>query len=154
LEFCISSAVFPKKRYIFSSPFFFILCSGNEGVGGFSLTVAASLKSLHYLSYPVPGILRDRYFIISISLLSVFMIAWSVSDARTEGESDRVLGIAFDVRETENGFVFSVETSDGSLFKCFYEKCPDDLGVYFFYGDFSKDNELIFLKNMILAEHE
>ncbi len=82
------------------------------------------------------------------------MIAWSVSDARTEGESDRVLGIAFDVRETENGFVFSVETSDASLFKCFYEKCPDDLGVYFFYGDFSKDNELIFLKNMILAEHE
>lgn len=102
----------------------------------------------------MPGILRDRYFVISVSLLFVFIIAWSVLDAETDSKSDRILGIAFDARETESGFVFSVETSDGSLYRCFYEKCPDELGLYFFYGDFSKDSGLIFLKNLIPAEHE
>lgn len=103
----------------------------------------------------MPGILKDKYFIILISLVLVFILAWSVLDTKTENKDcDRMLGIAFDVRETESGFVFSVEISDGSSYRCFYEECPDELGVYFFYGNFSQDKGLIFLEKMVSAEHK
>lgn len=103
----------------------------------------------------MPGILRDKYFIISASLALVLVLAWSVSDEEKENDGGhRALGIAFDIKETENGFVFSAEMSDGSSYRCFYKDRPDELGIYFFYGDFSEDSGLIFLKKMVFAEHE
>ena len=104
----------------------------------------------------MPGILKDKYFFLSVSLLLAFVLAWSVLNTNSERENkyDDVVCIVFDIKETENGFVFMLETSDGSKFRCFYSVRPIELGLYMVSGNFSDDGSLTFIKKMVLAEHQ
>ncbi|MDN5357191.1 MAG: hypothetical protein PWR17_360 [Candidatus Methanomethylophilaceae archaeon] len=103
----------------------------------------------------MPGVLTDKYFFISVSLMLVLVLVWSALnvDVKQENE-DQITCIVFDIRETGNGFVFMIETSDGLKYKCFYFDRPIEFGLYGISGNFSDNKSILFVDKMVLMEHQ
>ncbi len=97
-------------------------------------------------------ILKDKYFIICVSTVLIFALAWSSLNFKEEDQD--IKGIVFDVRESENGFVFYLESSQGKCQKCFFNEEPEELMVYSVSGNLSDDGNILFVKKMILLEYK
>lgn len=66
---------------------------------------------------------------------------------------DDIKGVAYDIKESKNGFVFYLETSDGKCEKCYFKDRPENLKTYSIKGKYSDDESIIFVERMILLEH-
>ncbi len=97
------------------------------------------------------SIFKDKYFIISVSVILIFILFWT--SEKDEIHDDDIKGIVFDVKETKNGFTFFIETSDGKHEKCFFKECPEDLKSYSVRGTLSEDGTIIFVEKMIILEY-
>lgn len=97
-------------------------------------------------------IYKDKYFIICVSTVLIFAFAWSTLNVKEENED--IKGIVFDIRESEKGFVFTLESSQGICQKCFFHEEPEELMVYSVSGNLSEDGNILFVKKMILLEYE
>ncbi len=97
-------------------------------------------------------IVKDKYFIICVSAVLISTLLWSSLNA--ENENEEIKGIVFDVRESENGFVFSLESSQGIYQKCFFFEEPEELMAYSISGRLSEDGNIFFVKKMTLLEYK
>ncbi len=57
-------------------------------------------------------------------------------------------GIARDIKETGNGYVFELFTVQGFDIRCFSSSEPSDLGHYGIIGSSSSDNTIFFVSSM------
>jgi hypothetical protein len=96
------------------------------------------------------SIFRDKYFLISLSAIIIFTLFWTMDDNIAE---DNIKGVVFDIKESKNGFVFYLETSDGKCEKCFFKDRPENLKTYSVKGIYSEDESIFFIEKMILLEH-
>ena len=97
-------------------------------------------------------IFKDKYFIICISTVLIFALAWSTLNVEEENED--IKGIVFDVHRSEKGFVFTLESSEGICRKCFFNEEPKNLMAYSVSGNFSENGNILFVKKMMLLEYE
>lgn len=86
-----------------------------------------------------------RYYVLGLSIILVVGIILVFSDNRMT-EFDHT-GIAFDVRESRNGFTFSLDTSE-DVIRCFSKVRPSDLGYYGVSGSMSDDGNILFVSHM------
>lgn len=96
------------------------------------------------------SIFKDKYFILSVSAILIFTLFWTMDDDIEERD---LKGIVFDVRESRNGFTFSVETPDGEIRKCFFRECPEIFKPYLIKGNLSDDGTILFVEKMIILEY-
>jgi len=94
------------------------------------------------------NILRDRYFLICVAAAFI-LIASSFFWDSGEGEGG-VAGIARDVKETENGFVFSLEDASGEETRCFSKDRPEPGAAYRVEGSMSDDGTMLFVSSLEL----
>ena len=97
-------------------------------------------------------IFNDKYFIICVSIVLIFALAWSTLEKEEKNED--IKGIVFDVHESEKGFIFTLESSDGICRKCFFHEEPQELMAYSIFGNFSEDGNIFFVKKMIFLEYK
>ena len=57
-------------------------------------------------------------------------------------------GIAHGIRQTENGYIFELFTSEGVDVRCFSTEEPSDLGHYGVSGSVSSDGTLFFVSTL------
>lgn len=93
-------------------------------------------------------VLKDRYFLICIA--AVFILVASSFFWNNDGEEEGTSGIARDVKETENGFVFSLEDSSGEEMRCFSKERPEPGAVYRAEGSLSEDGTMLFISSLEL----
>lgn len=96
------------------------------------------------------SVFKDKYFIISVTAILIFTLFWTMEDEITD---DDIKGVVFDIKETKNGFTFSIETSKGDHVKCFYRECPENMKLYSVKGTFSEDKTILFIEKMIILEY-
>ncbi len=97
-------------------------------------------------------IVKDKYFIICVSTVLISVLIWSTFNA--EDENEDLKGIIFDIRESENGFIFMLESSQGTHQKCFFFEEPEELMAYSISGYLSEDGNIFFVKKMTLLEYK
>lgn len=101
------------------------------------------------------NILKDKYFLICVSSVLLLVLAWSAINTDNDENTERIsIGIVFNVRETDSGFVFSIEMSDGTIQRCYYSTEPEEFGLYSVKGDFSDDGKMFFIKEMTFLEYQ
>lgn len=83
----------------------------------------------------------DRYTILITSIVLTLFL-FTVFDV---GDEDiKITGFADDIHESNSGYVFTLNTSDGSKIKAFSKNLPDD-ELHIFHGDFSSDGSMFFV---------
>ncbi len=92
-------------------------------------------------------ILKDKYFLLCLAVAFIILSSSLFSDGG--GSSDRTVGVVYDIRETENGFVFDLYDSDGKTMKCFSRNGPEEGGVYEVGGTESDDGTMFFTNSMV-----
>ncbi|MCL1979369.1 MAG: hypothetical protein FWG60_04350 [Methanomassiliicoccaceae archaeon] len=76
------------------------------------------------------------------------MILIAVFINSDEPENKDVVGIAYDVKTTKNGYTFLFEDSDGGKISCFSRSEPEKREVYSIRGAFSDDGGMFFIDTM------
>ncbi|MBQ8179041.1 MAG: hypothetical protein IJ026_01145 [Candidatus Methanomethylophilaceae archaeon] len=93
----------------------------------------------------------DRYLVLSLSV----MVVVSLFLCFPQGQSSDydVSGIVYDVNPSSKGYTFYIETSDGTVFRCFHDSEPSELGYYGVVGDMSSDGGMFFVTDMFLLDN-
>ena len=89
-------------------------------------------------------ILKDKYLLLCLTV-SIVLIASSVVK---ENDVDGMIGTISDISETPNGFVFYLDTSNGTSQKCFCKEHPNVDSVYLINGKMSDDGTILFISSM------
>lgn len=87
----------------------------------------------------------QKYYFIGVSVILVVGIMFVFSDGRL-AEYDYT-GIVHSVSESENGFTFYLDTSNGTI-RCFFRNSPVELGWYAVAGSLSDDGSMFFVSYM------
>ena len=87
-----------------------------------------------------------KYAIIGFSVVLVTMLFLSFS-GDVEDDGYDMTGIVHDVKKSDSGFVFYLDTVD-ETFRCFDEACPVELGFYGVRGSFSDDGSIFFIESI------
>ena len=85
----------------------------------------------------------NRYAVLGLSLVLIFGSYVLLSDP--DSVSYDFSGIVSDVKESDNGYVFHLHTSDQENIKCFSEERPSELGYYAVSGEMSDDGGIFFV---------
>ncbi|MCL2032220.1 MAG: hypothetical protein FWH45_00065 [Methanomassiliicoccaceae archaeon] len=88
----------------------------------------------------------DRYSLLCISVSFIILAAVFVD--RGEPEDNSIVGIAYEIKETQNGFTFFLEDSRGGKMKCFSRTEPTEYFVYSIKGTASDDGSIFFVNSM------
>jgi len=62
-----------------------------------------------------------------------------------EPEDNEIIGIAYDVKQTQSGYTFSLDDTDGSTMRCFARTEPVEFEVYIIRGELSDDGGIFFV---------
>ena len=93
----------------------------------------------------------DRYSLLCISVS--FIILTAVFVVPGDPEDRGMIGMAYGVKETQNGFTFYMEDSDGERVRCFCRAEPVERAIYIVKGAFSDDGSMFFVSSMqVLSE--
>ncbi len=65
-----------------------------------------------------------------------------------EPEDKSIIGIAYDIKSTQNGYTFYLDDSSGKEVRCFNRTAPLEYGVYQVKGTPSDDGSMLFLNYM------
>ena len=99
------------------------------------------------------NLLKDKYFVTGLFLILLFSLVWISFNMEEKNDGD-IEGVVYDIRKTENGFVFMTDLSDGNTQKCFFNEKPESMMVYRMKGSFSEDGNIFFVKNMVRVEYK
>jgi hypothetical protein len=92
------------------------------------------------------GVLSDRYMLIGLALAMVVVLSTLV--VPSGGDHDEgLVGFADDIRDSSNGFVFDLHTTDDETIRCFFSEYPPT-GVCIVNGRFSDDGRMLFIDSM------
>ena len=67
-------------------------------------------------------------------------------------EDDMMIGIVFDIKQSQNGFTFTFEDSEGRTARCFFRVEPAAFAVYEITGAFSDDGSMLFVDSMKIVQ--
>jgi len=87
-----------------------------------------------------------RYPLIAVIVVAFILLFAYYSDERNAGY--QFSGIAHDVKSSNNGFTFYMDTVDRTI-RCFSSERPDDLGYYAVRGNFSDDHNIFFVERWL-----
>lgn len=94
------------------------------------------------------SVLRDKYFLLCAAAAFILIASSFFWDSEDDGNGEA--GIVRDVRESENGYVFSLEGPDGEEFRCFSKTEPEEGFAYSVEGSWSDDGTMLFVSSMEL----
>lgn len=87
---------------------------------------------------------KDKYFLFSLMVSVIILMSSNIGNDGREG----IIGIAFDVDESKNGFVFDLEDTDGKIIHCFSKEKPSENNLYKIKGNYSDDNMILFVSSI------
>ena len=90
-------------------------------------------------------IISDKYFLMCAAV--AFIIITSSFCLPDETDSGHV-GLVRNVKTSENGFVFTFEESDGSVYRCFSKTEPSVGSLCEIKGSFSGDGTMFFASSI------
>ena len=70
-----------------------------------------------------------------------------------EPEDSMILGLAVDIRSAQNGYIFTIEDTDGEMIKCFTSFEPSKNEVYSIKGTYSEDGSMFFVSSIQPVNH-
>jgi hypothetical protein len=82
------------------------------------------------------------------------MIILTVLLTEDETVNKERIGIIHGIEETQNGYTFTFEDSDGEDMRCFSRNEPDDNGIHKIIGTMSEDGSIFFVSSMVLLSSE
>ncbi len=85
----------------------------------------------------------NRYIVLGFSL--VLILGSFVVLFDPDSVSYDYTGIVSDVKESTNGYVFQMHTSDHEDIRCFSYEKPKELGYYAISGEMSDDGNIFFV---------
>ena len=91
----------------------------------------------------------DRYSLLCISVALIIML--TVFSNREEPHEESVVGVVYDIKETQSGYTFFMEDSGGGRTKCFTRVEPIGFAVYFVKGTMSDDGGILFINSMSIV---
>lgn len=94
----------------------------------------------------------DRYALLCIAVSLVILAAALFSNE--EIEDNDIIGVVFDIDESQSGFTFSFEDHEGNGMRCFTRTMPENNSVYSIRGTMSDDGTMFFVSSMILITSE
>ncbi|MDR2846494.1 MAG: hypothetical protein LBV63_04340 [Candidatus Methanoplasma sp.] len=92
----------------------------------------------------------DKYAYLCVAVVLIILSA-SLFQPDAEGsvaEDDGMLGIAYDVRTSPKGYMFSFEDNKGETIRCFSYDEPMNDTIYIIKGNASDDGGMFFVKDM------
>jgi len=92
----------------------------------------------------------DRYSLLCFSVAAMILLAAFVNTDEP-AEERGVVGIAYDVKTTQNGYTFFIEDVDGGKMKCFVRSLPIEREIYEIKGTLSEDGSIMFVSSMLLV---
>ena len=87
---------------------------------------------------------KDKYFLFSLMVSVIILMSSNLGNDNHEG----TIGIAFDVNESKNGYVFELEDTDGKIIHCFSKEKPLENHLYIIKGSYSDDNMILFISSI------
>jgi hypothetical protein len=88
----------------------------------------------------------DRYSLLCVSIALIIMVTIMINQEEPQNE-DRI-GIAHDIRQTQNGYTFTLDDDCGGAMKCFTRTEPCEHAVYVVKGSFSEDGSIFFISSL------
>ncbi|MCL2148888.1 MAG: hypothetical protein FWH47_06080 [Methanomassiliicoccaceae archaeon] len=88
----------------------------------------------------------DRYSLLCISVSFIILTAVFVLPGDPEDRS--MIGTAYGIKETQNGFTFYMEDTSGERVRCFCRAEPVERAVYAVKGALSDDGSMFFVSSM------
>jgi hypothetical protein len=88
----------------------------------------------------------DRYSLLCVSIALIIIITVFVNQEEPKNEDK--IGIVHSIKETQNGYTFMLDDSEGSRMKCFARAGPSEFCVYVVRGSFSEDGNMFFVSSM------
>jgi hypothetical protein len=90
------------------------------------------------------NLFKDKYFLFSVSIAIIILLSSNfISD-----DENGIIGIAFDVKQGQNGYTFNLEDTDGKIIRCFTKEIPEENCLYKIKGDYSEDNTILFISSI------
>jgi hypothetical protein len=65
-----------------------------------------------------------------------------------EPQNDDVIGIIYEIKQTQNGFTFTLDESNGEKMKCFTRVEPAEYSICTVKGSLSDDRSIFFVSSM------
>ena len=88
----------------------------------------------------------DRYSLLCISISLIILLMLFIN--ADEPQDKDIIGTAFDIRTSQNGYTFSVDDTDGDITRCFARIEPSEFGIYLIKGKASDDGSMFFVSSM------
>ena len=93
----------------------------------------------------------DRYSLLCISVSLIILLTLFINPG--EPQDRNIIGTAYEIKTTQNGFTFSFDDADGKTIKCFNKTEPAEFGIYVIKGTFSDDGSMLFVNSMQRIHH-
>jgi len=92
----------------------------------------------------------DRYSLLCISIAAILLMAALINEKGPgpQPPEEDIVGIAYDIKTTKNGYTFSFEDSAGGSTRCFARTEPSEFGIYSIRGSMSDDGGMFFVDSM------
>jgi len=91
----------------------------------------------------------DKYIMIGLSIIFIVVIfAYFSDESNIEYDYE---GFVYDIRLTENGCTFKIESNDFDVY-CYCSEIPIEFGYYAIKGSYSEDNTIFFVEFMFFKE--
>ncbi len=92
---------------------------------------------------------NDKYVYIGLSVIFIIgSFAFFSDGSNIEYDLE---GFIYDIRITENGCIFNIE-SDDQCIRCYYSEIPIEFGYYAIIGNYSENNTIFFVERMFFKE--
>lgn len=88
----------------------------------------------------------DRYSLLCVSVALIVLVTVFVN--QEEPQNDDIIGIVHEIKETQNGYTFVLDDSNGKHMKCFSRVRPDDHSVCVIKGTLSEDRTIFFVSSL------
>lgn len=95
------------------------------------------------------GLLRDRYSLIALAVISIIAVI-CIADAGETEQDGSVTGVVENVRTTSGGNTFDLTDPKGDTIKCFSSETVNEGDVRTVIGKYSQDGSIFFISRMFL----
>lgn len=92
-------------------------------------------------------IVKDRYFLICVSISLVILISFFVIPNEDDEDQEVEYGFVYDIKKSSNGYVFQFQNMNKDVMKCYYQYEPKE-EFYMMEGKISDDGSIFFVSYM------
>ncbi|MCL2296306.1 MAG: hypothetical protein FWC29_04405 [Methanomassiliicoccaceae archaeon] len=88
----------------------------------------------------------DRYSLLCFSISFIILLTLFIS--ADEPEDKEIIGVAYDIRTTQNGYTFTIEDTNGEAIRCFTKTKLSECNIYSVKGTYSEDGSMLFVSSI------